>query len=72
MPWILFCSWTVTDCPKGCVFGRFILALQASDGIHLGADNLGVVRLVGWLLDGNAGSRPVELVKDRGSYFAYW
>ena len=30
-----------------------ILALQAADGIHLGVDNLGVVRHVGRLLDGN-------------------
>ena len=40
------------------------LALQAYDGIHLGVDNLGVVRHVGRLLDGRAASRPVELVKD--------
>ena len=43
---------------------RVILALQAADGVHLGVDNLGVVRHVGRLLDGNAGSRPAEFVKD--------
>ena len=41
-----------------------ILALQAADGIHLSVDNLGVVRHVGRLLDGNVGPRPAELVKD--------
>ena len=45
-------------------FWEVILALQAADGIHLGVDNLGVVRHVGRLLDGNVGSRPAELVKD--------
>ena len=45
-------------------FWCVILALQANDGIHLGVDNLGVVRHVGRLLDGRATSRPVELVKD--------
>ena len=41
-----------------------ILALQANDGIHLGVDNLVVVRHVGRLLGGRAASRLVELVKD--------
>ena len=45
-------------------FSGVILALQAADGIHLGVDNLGVVRHVGRLLDSNVGSRPAELVKD--------
>ena len=44
--------------------GDVILALQAADGIHLGVDNLGVVRHVGRMLDGNVGSLPPELVKD--------
>ena len=35
-----------------------------SDGVHLGVDNLGVVRHVGRLLDGKTPSRPAELVKD--------
>ena len=43
---------------------RVILALQATDGIHLSVDNLGVVRHVGRLVDGNVGSRLAELVKD--------
>ena len=41
-----------------------ILALQSSGAIHLGVDNLGVVRHVGRLLDGRHGSVPFELVKD--------
>ena len=41
-----------------------ILALRANDGVHLGVDNLGVVRHVGRLLDGRGTSRPDELVKD--------
>ena len=32
--------------------------------VHLGVDNLGVVRHVGRLLDGDPGSIPVELIKD--------
>ena len=43
-------------------FWGVILAHQAADGIHLGVDNLNVVRHVGRLLDGNVGSRPAELV----------
>ena len=41
-----------------------ILALQASRAIHLGVDNLGVVRHVGRLLDGCRGAVPFELVND--------
>ena len=41
-----------------------ILALQASGGVHLGVDNLNVVRHVGRMLDGGSGSRPFEIVKD--------
>ena len=41
-----------------------ILALQAADGVHLGVDNLDVVRHVGRVLDGNFVSCPNELVKD--------
>ena len=66
-PWGLavffVCAWSFAVCPKSCVLGG-ILALQAADGVHLGVDNLGVVRHVGRLLDGNVGSRPAELVKD--------
>ena len=36
-------------------FWGVILALQAHDGVHLGVDNLGVVRHVGRLLDGRTG-----------------
>ena len=38
--------------------------MQADDGVHLGVDNLGVVRHVGRLLDGKTASRLAELVKD--------
>ena len=41
-----------------------ILALQSSGAVHVGVDNLGVVRHVGRLLDGHHGSIPFELVKD--------
>ena len=40
------------------------LALQSSGAVHLGVDNLGVVRHVGRLLDGRHGPVPFELVKD--------
>ena len=39
-----------------------ILALQSSHAVHLGVDNLWVVRHVGLLLDGKNGSSPFELV----------
>ena len=45
-------------------FWGVILALQANDGVHLGVDNLGVVRHVGRLLDGKTASRPAELIED--------
>ena len=41
-----------------------ILALQTSRAVHLGVDNLGVVRHVGRLLSGCRGSKPFELVND--------
>ena len=41
-----------------------ILALQASRAVHLGVDNLGVVRHVGRLLGGCRGPKPSELVND--------
>ena len=40
------------------------MALQSSGAVHLGVDNLGVVRHVGRLLDGRPGSIPFELRKD--------
>ena len=46
-----------------------ILALQAGDGIHLGVDNLGVVRHVGRILDGKLPSRPFELLPDGNLLF---
>ena len=41
-----------------------ILALQTSRAVHLGVDNLGVVRHVDRLLSGCRGSKPLELVND--------
>ena len=44
-----------------------ILALQSSDAVHvvhLGVDNLGVVRHIGRLLDDRHGPTPFELVND--------
>ena len=41
-----------------------VLALQATNAVHLGVDNLNVVRHVGRLLDGLSGVRPLELVDD--------
>ena len=41
-----------------------ILALQANDGVHLGVDNLGIVRHVGRILDGKLPSRPFDLLPD--------
>ena len=46
-------------------FWGVILVSQGNDGVHLGVDNLRVVRHVGRLLDGKTASRPAELVKDR-------
>ena len=40
------------------------LALQSSGAVHLGVDNLGVVRHVGRLLDDRRGHSPFELAKD--------
>ena len=40
------------------------MALPSSGAVHLGADNLNVVRHVGRLLYGRTGSSPVELVND--------
>ena len=41
-----------------------ILALQSSDAMPLGVENLGAVRCVGRLLDGHHGSAPIVLVTD--------
>ena len=41
-----------------------ILALQSSDAVPFRVDNLGVVRHVGRLLNGQRGSAPIELVND--------
>ena len=41
-----------------------ILALQASCGVHLGVDNLNVVRHVGRMLDDNLGTLPFPVIPD--------
>ena len=41
-----------------------ILTVQSSNAVHLGVDNLGVVRHVGRLLDGRHGPTPFERVQD--------
>ena len=41
-----------------------ILALQATNAVHLGVDNLNVVRHVDRFLDGSSGLRPLELEDD--------
>ena len=45
-------------------FWGVVLALQATNAVHLGVDNLNVVRYVGRLLDGLSTIRPFELVED--------
>ena len=47
-------------------FWGVTLALQASDAVHLGVDNLNVVRHVGRLLDCVPAPRPWELDDDGG------
>ena len=44
--------------------GGVILALQSADAVHIGFDNLGVVRHVGRLLDDCSFATPLELVTD--------
>ena len=41
-----------------------VLALQATNAVHPGVDNLNVVGHVGRLLDGSSGIRPLERVDD--------
>ena len=60
---LLFCPWVFSVCSKSRNVG-VILSLQSSSAIHLGVDNLGVVRYVGRLLDGRHGPTPFELVND--------
>ena len=49
---------------QGAEMWGVILALQSSRAVHLGVDNLGVVRHVGRLIDGCRGPVPFELVND--------
>ena len=49
---------------KTTTFWGVVLALQATNAVHLGFDNLNVVRYVGRLLDGLSTIRPFELVDD--------
>ena len=59
----LFSLFKEPKCGRGV-----ILALQSSSAVHLGVDNLGVVRHVGRLLDGRHGPAPFELVHVISSY----
>ena len=45
-------------------FEVVILALQCSSAIHLGVDNLNVVRHVSRIMDGRVACRPFELTFD--------
>ena len=45
-------------------FWGVVLALQATNAVHLGVDNLTVVRHVGRLLNGLSNVRPLELADD--------
>ena len=45
-------------------FWGVVFALQAANAVHLGVDNLNVVRHVGRLLKGLSNVRPLELVDD--------
>ena len=45
-------------------FWSVVFALQATNAVHLGVDNLNVVRHVGRLLKGLSSVRPLELVDD--------
>ena len=52
------------QCVQRAEMWGVIPALQSSGAVHLGVDNLSVVRHVGRLLDGRHGPTPFELVKD--------
>ena len=60
----LLVAWSLADCVQRAEFWRVVLALQATNAVHLGVDNLNVVRYVGRLLDGLSTIRPFELVDD--------
>ena len=63
--WVLALYLVLYRLFKGLSFGVcLLLALQATNAVHLGVDNLNVVRHVGRLLDGFSGVRPLELVDD--------
>ena len=64
MKGFLFSSWTTSDLSNGLRCGGVVLALQTSRAVHLGVDNLGVVRHVDRLLRGSRGPKPFELVND--------
>ena len=55
--------WPLQSVQRAEMWG-VILALQTSCAVHLGVDNLGVVRHVGQLLDGYRGPKPFALVND--------
>ena len=49
---------------QGTEMWGVILALQARTSVHIGGDNLNVVRRVGKILDGLDEHRPLPLIKD--------
>ena len=49
---------------RGLSYGELSLLWRPDDGVHLGVDNLNVVRHVCRLLDGGPSARPFEIVKD--------
>ena len=61
--WVLPLCLVFCRLSKGLSFG-VVLALQATNAVHLGVDNLNVVRHVGRRLDGLSSVRPLELVDD--------
>ena len=60
----MFCSWASSVNPKKLKMWSVILALQSVDAVHLGVDNLGLVRHIGRLLDGRSCCTALELVSD--------
>ena len=63
MPWFCAVPGPLQSVQRAELWG-VILALQTSRAVHLGVDDLGVVRHVGSLLSGCRRSKPFELVDD--------
>ena len=52
------------QCVQRAELWGVILALQCSSAVHLGVDNLNVVRHVSWILEGRMSDKPFELTFD--------